>query len=550
MADDTVVKTEEDHVVENPKDDPLMEVLPVNIENKADDSVISFVKDNKTISEGPFIISDDNVLRSGDDSANFEAEDVVNPEADDTQMKSDVKIHVEGNVEKKTISSERHIEEENISITMDTEDVPPVDSSLLAQQRTVLVEENEKEKISSSKACNNEGTWVTMDTEDVQNVDTRVYNPDWSKAPYQLISTTSEFENKKENFLKGCKWAPDGSCILTNSDDNILRLFNLPSELWEENREGDLPEWRSVLQMSEGELIYDYCWYPGMSSAEPSTACLVSTSRDHPIHMWDAFTEELRCTYRAYNHLDEVTSAFSVAFSPDGSKLYTGFKKMVRVFNTDRPGRDFEARPTLVKGIGQSGIISCFAMDASGNLYAAGSYSKSIGIYCESSGTQYCVLEGHAGGVTQLMFSPDGTKVYSGARVDPEILCWDVRKPGVILCRMQREVTTNQRMYFDLDSTGQFLISGNQSGHVTVWDTTSAPTSPSMYEEPTIQPLTSFISHSDAANGISYHPSMPMIATASGQRKFLTPMLDADEQDEDLVSDNTSENCLRLWSLC
>ena len=30
------------------------------------------------------------------------------------------------------------------------------------------------------------------------------------------------------NFLKGCKWSPDGLCLLTASDDNCLRLFNLP----------------------------------------------------------------------------------------------------------------------------------------------------------------------------------------------------------------------------------------------------------------------------------------------------------------------------------
>ena len=30
---------------------------------------------------------------------------------------------------------------------------------------------------------------------------------------------------------------------------------------------------------------------------------LLSSSRDHPIHLWDAFTGTIRCTYRAYNHL-------------------------------------------------------------------------------------------------------------------------------------------------------------------------------------------------------------------------------------------------------
>lgn len=30
---------------------------------------------------------------------------------------------------------------------------------------------------------------------------------------------------------------------------------------------------------------------------------------------------ELRCTYRPYNHLDEIAAAYSVAFTPDGSKV-------------------------------------------------------------------------------------------------------------------------------------------------------------------------------------------------------------------------------------
>ena len=35
----------------------------------------------------------------------------------------------------------------------------------------------------------------------------------------------------------------------------------------------------------------------------PTHYSLLSSSRDHPIHMWDAFTGTIRCTYRTYNHL-------------------------------------------------------------------------------------------------------------------------------------------------------------------------------------------------------------------------------------------------------
>ncbi|XP_010277942.1 PREDICTED: uncharacterized protein LOC104612275 isoform X4 [Nelumbo nucifera] len=33
------------------------------------------------------------------------------------------------------------------------------------------------------------------------------------------------------NFLKGVKWSPDGSCFLTSSEDNTLRVFNLPDNV-------------------------------------------------------------------------------------------------------------------------------------------------------------------------------------------------------------------------------------------------------------------------------------------------------------------------------
>ena len=41
----------------------------------------------------------------------------------------------------------------------------------------------------------------------------------------------------------------------------------------------------------------------------------------HPVHLWDAVTGELRCSYLGYDDKDEVTAAFSVAFSADGSQV-------------------------------------------------------------------------------------------------------------------------------------------------------------------------------------------------------------------------------------
>lgn len=365
---------------------------------------------------------------------------------------------------------------------------------------------------------------------------------DFSQPPWTVTGAWNEYTNVPENFLKGCKWAPDGSCILTNSDDNILRIYNLPSQIY--SGEWDLlKEMTPVLRMAEGDTIYDYCWYPSMNSADPDTCFIASSSRDNPIHVWDAFTGKMKASYRPYNHLDELTTAHSLSFSPDGSLLFAGFDKMIRVFNTSRPGRDFECRPTFHKKQGQPGIISCIAFSPSQDIYACGSYSKCLGLYSYEEGIMLSVLQGHHGGVTHVLFSPDGNCIFTGGRKDPEILCWDVRHPGKILCSLKREVTTNQRIYFDMEISGRYLLSGDTHGLVTVWDMVSPPV------EDILSPALQFQGQSDCVNGISLHPSLPILATTSGQRTFLES---DDSSDESPATEWTKRslaggNGLQLW---
>ena len=164
-----------------------------------------------------------------------------------------------------------------------------------------------------------------------------------------------------------------------------------------------------------------------------SSCSVASTSRDAPIHLWDAFTGRIRATFRAFDHLvssvlfcrqlrcvrtvsiksvsssslkrcsirwqcnairrrvrlymiliraryhfemltnsvhsytlqDELNSAYSLAFSPDGTRLYCGYNKMIRVFDVDRPGRNCSARPTFGKWKRLSAVCNAFALQVS-----------------------------------------------------------------------------------------------------------------------------------------------------------------------------------------
>ncbi len=96
----------------------------------------------------------------------------------------------------------------------------------------------------------------------------------------------------------------------------------------------------------------------------------------------------------------------------------------------DRPGRDCALVPTWDRRAraGQRGIVSCLAFaPGGGSLLAAGAFGGATALYDLRAGAQLLLLHGHCGGVTHARFSPDGNYLYTGARRDDSLLCWDVR---------------------------------------------------------------------------------------------------------------------------
>lgn len=105
-----------------------------------------------------------------------------------------------------------------------------------------------------------------------------------------------------------------------------------------------------------------------------------------------------------------------------------------------------------------------------------------------------------------MAFSLDGLRLYSGARKDKEIICWDLRVrkfpttthkifkppsrkkskrsfslfevlsllcfqvPGRPVFCVNRESNTNQKITIDLSTCGKWLVSGGTDGKVQVWN--------------------------------------------------------------------------------
>ena len=76
----------------------------------------------------------------------------------------------------------------------------------------------------------------------------------------ELLTKSCDIEDES-NFTKGCKFSPDGLCILTATDaDNTFRLYNNPMESYQ--------NWNTVLSAKAGDSIRSYDWYPGRFAAK------------------------------------------------------------------------------------------------------------------------------------------------------------------------------------------------------------------------------------------------------------------------------------------
>lgn len=351
----------------------------------------------------------------------------------------------------------------------------------------------------------------------------------WSRAPKPLCVATKEYQptDLYENFTKGCQWSPDGTCLLVPSEDLRIRIYELPRELYSGQFSSNFiqTDFKPALTVKEGGLIYDVCWYPFMNSWEPITCCFLSTSRESPVHLWDAFTGELRATYQPYNQVDEIEASLSVQFVNSGREIWCGFKNAVRTFDTDRPGRQTSTIQFKHDFPNMIGLVSCIRENPiMPGLIALGTYSKYIGLYKDGP---LCTFQ-TGSGVTQVEFSSCGMKLFSAVRKNNEFLCWDLRNPGTVLYFLQgRQSDTNQRIQFAITPDNKQIISGGIDGNITVWEL------PESIDYEDLNPKYKIKLSKDCINGTSLHKSLPIIATTSGQRQYDVK--------------NHRDNSVRLW---
>lgn len=229
--------------------------------------------------------------------------------------------------------------------------------------------------------------------------------------------------------------------------------------------------------------------------------------------------------------MDDVTAAVSCCFSRAGDIVCGGYDRCVRLFSLERPGRDCSCLP--LSGLG---LVTSVAAGPE-HLLAAGGTGKGVAMLDVRTNEPVAMLHGHKGGITHARFSACGNYLYTAARRDDAIQCWDARtlsgSAAVYSLSRGGSGDTNQRMAFDIEPGGRHLSIGGTDGRVRCFDLQTA-----------VQ-VSNWKASTHSVAGFAYHPAgLPLAVTGSGCRTFPEQEEDGDDSP---APQPVTDNALRFW---
>lgn len=120
-------------------------------------------------------------------------------------------------------------------------------------------------------------------------------------------------------------------------------------------------------------------------------------------------------------------------------------------------------------------------------------------------------------GLTTLRLSYDGRLLFSGARKNDYVHCWDLRK-GSLLSSFWRDASSNQRLGIDLDPAGRYLATGSREGGKEGGE--GRKSGALVYDLSTGQEVGGLGPVEDTASDASFHPYAGLVAVGMGERHF------------------------------
>lgn len=252
------------------------------------------------------------------------------------------------------------------------------------------------------------------------------------------------FRGHKGDVASFC-FGPDGSTLVSGSDDGEVRLWEFPGRPDQLSLLGHRGNLREVAFSPDGQR-------------------LVSGGADNTARVWDTRTGQELLTFRG--HKGFVTA---VAWSPDGKRIVSGSthgdKSQIQVWDPN------SGRVEQVIGAAQGGHTNSVwwvNFNPDGTVLLSGSPDRTVRLWDTATWKQIKVLEGFQSAVDGAAFSPDG-KWIATCEQGPsgKVQVWDWRS-GQVAQEFQGPKEVHRCTVFSPD--GKRVAAGTSSGKLVIWD--------------------------------------------------------------------------------
>jgi WD40 repeat protein len=157
---------------------------------------------------------------------------------------------------------------------------------------------------------------------------------------------------------------------------------------------------------------------------------------------------------------DSNNSVKKVLITPDGRWLVSCAGNTVWIHALDKGGEAHLLR-------GHSDLVTLLAVDEASQWLASGSWDGTVRLWTFANlGLEEYVLSGHVTGISDIAFSPDGTRLAT-TEGNAEVLLWHVTSPEAPPVRL-RTPEPVAAVAFGPESQKVFAIT--EKGGVMIWD--------------------------------------------------------------------------------
>ena len=233
-----------------------------------------------------------------------------------------------------------------------------------------------------------------------------------------------------------CVWSPNGSAVLTGSNDGRLKVWDAASG-------------RELLTLTGHSGYVNCCAW------SPDGARLLSGSYDRTLKLWDAVSGKELLTLKG--HSDSVDCC---TWSPDGARLVSGSSDNCLKLWDATTGRE------LLVLTGHSRAVNCCAWSPDSSRLLSGSSDHTLKLWDAASGREIITLKGHARPVNCCAWSPDNARLLSGSS-DRTLKLWDAASGGELFALTGHDNPVNCCAWSP-DSTR--LLSGSFDHTLKLWD--------------------------------------------------------------------------------